>query len=216
MGKELTNWSKRCDNSGEHFQTVNSDIRKAEYYSIIVSHTKNLAGLGDAKGMGALRDESMLEVEILGEYNAETERATPRFEALVKLPGQSLPDRTLVKLTKHRTPEPTASSTKPAATETDSDYLERTYKLEFDLSKPEPSEPSSEPLNRPQDNGNSESEHGFTALKLTREQAIELIQRLRTELNPTQIIERLWDCKKGGLEAWKKAYARFKELMGGK
>jgi hypothetical protein len=57
--------------------------------------------------MAALRDDSMLEVEILGEYNAETERATPRFEAMVKLPGQSLSSRTLVKLAKHPTPDNT-------------------------------------------------------------------------------------------------------------
>jgi hypothetical protein len=100
VGEEFTNWSKRCSNSGEHFQTVNSDIRKAECYSIIVSHTRNLAGLGDAKGMGALRDESMLEVEILGEYNAETERATPRFEALIKMPGEALANRKRVKIAK--------------------------------------------------------------------------------------------------------------------
>ncbi len=105
VGEEFTNWSKRCTNSGEHFQTVNSDIRKAECYSIIVSHTRNLAGLGDAKGMGALRDESMLEVEILGEYNAKTERATPRYEALVKMPGHALTDRKLVKLAKHSAPQ---------------------------------------------------------------------------------------------------------------
>jgi hypothetical protein len=55
--------------------------------------------------MAALRDESMLEVEILGEYNPETERATPRFEALIKLPGQSLSNRSLVKLVKHRMPK---------------------------------------------------------------------------------------------------------------
>jgi peptidoglycan hydrolase-like protein with peptidoglycan-binding domain len=215
VGEEFTNWSKRCDNSGEHFQTVNSDIRKAECYSIIVSHTRNLAGLGDAKGMGALRDESMLEVEILGEYNAETERATPRFEAMVKLPGQSLSDRTLVKLAKYPTATAPESTAKPTTTESASDYLDRVYKLEFDLSKPEPSEPDAEPLNRPQDEDNSDSEPKFTSLDLSRKQAIELIQRLRTELNQTQVIERLWDCKKGGSEAWKKAYAQFKELMGG-
>jgi hypothetical protein len=215
VGEEFTNWSKRCDNSGEHFQTVNSDIRKAECYSIIVSHTRNFAGLGDAKGMGALRDESMLEVEILGEYNAETERATPRFEAMVKLPGQSLSDRTLVKLAKYPTATAPESTPKPTTTESASDYLDRVYKLEFDLSKPEPSEPDAEPLNRPQDEDNSDSEPKFTSLDLSRKQAIELIQRLRTELNQTQVIERLWDCKKGGSEAWKKAYAQFKELMGG-
>ncbi len=114
VGEEFTNWSKRCDNSGKHFRTVNSDIRKAECYSIIVSHTRNLAGLGDEKGMGALRDESMLEVEILGEYNPKTERATPRFEALVKLPGQAQADRKLVKLVQK--PAPTAPSTAPDRT----------------------------------------------------------------------------------------------------
>src|SRR4028118_669347 len=121
VGEEFTNWSKRCDNSGEHFQTVNSDIRKAECYSIIVSHTRNLAGLGDAKGMGALRDESMLEVEILGEYNAETERATPRFEALVKMPGQALTNRNLVKLAKLDTPQNDAITTLPTTHSTNTD-----------------------------------------------------------------------------------------------
>jgi hypothetical protein len=213
VGEEFTNWSKRCSNSGEHFQTVNSDIRKAECYSIIVSHTRNLAGLGDAKGMGALRDESMLEVEILGEYNAKTERATPRFEALVKMPGEALTERTLVKLAKHQTmPKDVTTNIRQTATETDSDYLERTYKLEFDLSKPELSEPGAEPLNRRHDGNDSDSKPRFTPMDLTREQALKLIQRLRTELNQTQIIERLWECKKGGSEAWKKAYAEFKEL----
>jgi hypothetical protein len=125
VGEEFTNWSKRCSNSGEHFQTVNSDIRKAECYSIIVSHTRNLAGLGDAKGMGALRDESMLEVEILGEYNAETERATPRFEALVKMPGQALTNRNLVKLAKLDTPQNDAISTFPTTHSTNTDATPR-------------------------------------------------------------------------------------------
>ncbi len=100
LAEEFTNWATRCKNSGDHFKTVNSDIRKVECYSIIVSHTRTLAGLGDAKGMASLRDESCLEVEILGNYNPETERATPRFEALVKMPGQALSDRTLVKIEK--------------------------------------------------------------------------------------------------------------------
>lgn len=101
LAEEFTNWATRCKNSGEHFKTVNSDIRKVECHSIIVSHTRTLAGLGEAKGMASLRDESMLEVEILGDYDPVTERATPRFEALVKMPGQSPSDRTLVKIEQH-------------------------------------------------------------------------------------------------------------------
>jgi hypothetical protein len=109
LAEEFTNWATRCKFSSEHFKTVNSDIRKVECYSIIVTHTRTLAGLGDAKGMASLRDEAMLEVEILGDYNPETERATPRFEALVKMPGQALSDRTLVKIerkSEHSLPVP--------------------------------------------------------------------------------------------------------------
>jgi hypothetical protein len=56
-------------------------------------------------------------------------------------------------------------------------------------------------------------EERFTNLNLTKNQAIELIQKLRTELNQTQTIEKLWECKKGGSDAWKRAYSQFKDLM---
>jgi hypothetical protein len=77
----------------------------------------------------------------------------------------------------------------------------------------EPSEPATEPLNQPHDNALTVNEKRFTNLNLTKNQAIELIQKLRTELNQTQTIEKLWKCKKGGSEAWKRAYAQFKSLM---
>jgi hypothetical protein len=78
----------------------------------------------------------------------------------------------------------------------------------------EPSEPVIEPLNQPNDNALTVDEERFTNLNLTKNQAIELIQKLRTELNQTQTIEKLWECKKGGSEAWKRAYAQFKKLTG--
>ncbi|MEG4293056.1 type IV secretory system conjugative DNA transfer family protein, partial [Microcoleus sp. D2B6] len=211
---EFTRWGNKCANSTDFFEQLVTDIRKVEMFGLIISHTRTLAGLANAKGFASLRDEALLEVEILGNKDEETGRATPRFEAMVKLPGQSLSSRTLVKLTKH--PTPTAPEPTPQAnpTESTTDYLNRVYKLEFDLGKSEPSEPAAERLNQPQDGTNGESEPKFTTLNLTREQAQKLIQRLRTELNQTQVIERLWDCKKGGSEAWKRAYAQFKELMG--
>lgn len=101
VAEEFMNWAARCKNSTEHFFTVNSDIRKIECFSIIVTHTRTLKGLGNAEGLASLRDESMLEVELLGIYNPVTKRATPRFEALVKMPGQALSDRTLVKIERH-------------------------------------------------------------------------------------------------------------------
>jgi hypothetical protein len=109
----------------------------------------------------------------------------------------------------------------------------------FDSSTPEPNPPSdssavqdSEPLNctpeppkQPTDEGCTDlddssrerSEGGserFTPLNLTKEQAIALVQALNPELNQTQIIERLWQVKKGGSAAWKEAREQFRELTG--
>ena len=88
--------------------------------------------------------------------------------------------------------------------------LKRAWLLDCET---EPSEPATEPLNQPEDNALAVDEERFTSLNLTKNQAIELIQKLRSELNQTQTIEKLWECKKGGSEAWKRAYAQFKSLM---
>jgi hypothetical protein len=83
----------------------------------------------------------------------------------------------------------------------------------------------SEPLNQPideactdlSDGSQFSSEPGsarFTPLNLTKEQVLELIQNLNSELNQTQIIERLWQVKKGGSAAWKEAREQFKRLVG--
>jgi hypothetical protein len=37
---------------------------------------------------------------------------------------------------------------------------------------------------------------------------------LNPELNQTQIIERLWQVKKGGSAAWKEAREQFRQLIG--
>ena len=149
---EFTNWAARCENSGEFFRTALSDIRKAEMFAVIVSHTRNLIGLGDAKGMAALRDEALLEVELLGNQDSKSGRATPRFEAMVKLPGQSLSDRTLVKLTRHSAPGANEPAPKPNLS--DSEYLERVYSLEFDLSPK--TQPDSQPDSDDLSNGHSQ------------------------------------------------------------
>ena len=94
----------------------------------------------------------------------------------------------------------------------DAQYL----RSEFGIIVPEPSEPSelpSEPLNQSDYKDKSQNTSRFTPLSLTREQVLELIKQLRTaELNQTQIIERLWQVRKGGSAAWKDAREQFREL----
>jgi hypothetical protein len=124
VAEEMTNWASRCENSAEFLKTSLSDIRKAQMFSLLVAHTRTMPALGDAKGLAALRDEALLEIELLGELDPATGKAVPRFEALVKLPGQSLSDRTLVKIPRQSQPQ------------IDTTYLERMYSLEFDLKRP--------------------------------------------------------------------------------
>jgi hypothetical protein len=97
--------------------------------------------------------------------------------------------------------------------------LKRAWLLDCDEpSEPvtEPAESQVQPLNPPQDNSLAVEEETFTSLNLTRNQAIELIQKLRSELNLNQkdIIEKLWVCTKGGSNDWKRVRAQFKELTG--
>jgi Helicase HerA, central domain len=205
---EFTNWASRCENSGDFFQAAVSDIRKAEVFALIVSHSRTMPGLGDAKGMAKLRDEALLEIELLGQQDPVTGKAVPKFEALVKLPGQSLGDRTLVKIP--RRDEPVTQY--PPTVE----YLERVYSQEFDIKPPEakPFEPTSEPLNHTDSEASGSSDCRFTPLNLSRGQAIALIKQLRPELNQTQVIERLWQVTKGGSADWKRAREEYRELIG--
>lgn len=110
---EFTRWGGKCPNSTDFFEQLVTDIRKVEMFGLIVSHTRTLAGLANAKGFASLRDEALLEVEVLGNKDEETGRATPRFEVMVKLPGQSQADRTLVKLVKHSNPGDTVFGSVP-------------------------------------------------------------------------------------------------------
>lgn len=80
----------------------------------------------------------------------------------------------------------------------------------------EPAEPSVQVVNQPEGEALTIEEETFTSLNLTRNQAIELIQKLRSELNlnQKQIIEKLWNCTKGAGADWKRGRAQFKELTG--
>ena len=102
---EFTNWAGRCSAAGEFFQSALSDIRKAKMFGVIVSHTRTMAGLANPAGMAKLRDEALLEVELLGQQCPRTGDAVPRFEAMIKLPGQSQGERKLIKVAKYSMPK---------------------------------------------------------------------------------------------------------------
>jgi hypothetical protein len=84
---------------------------------------------------------------------------------------------------------------------------------------------NSEPLNQPPNEDCTDLENSsqfssksheerFTSLNLTKDQVLTLIKNLNSELSQTQIIERLWQVKKGGSAAWKEAREQFRQLIG--
>jgi hypothetical protein len=121
---EFTNWAGRCSAAGEFFQSALSDIRKAKMFGLIVSHTRTMAGLANAAGMAKLRDEALLEVELLGQQCPKTGDAIPRYEAVVKLPGMPMNKRFILQVPKLTDP----SNHQP--TKADSTYLDPIARLD--------------------------------------------------------------------------------------
>src|SRR4028119_611426 len=120
---EFTNWAGRCSAAGEFFQSALSDIRKAKMFGLIVSHTRTMAGLANAAGMAKLRDEALLEVELLGQECPNTGNAVPRYEAVVKLPGMPLNKRFILQVPKLSEPH------NHQPTKQDSSYLDPIARL---------------------------------------------------------------------------------------
>lgn len=111
VAEEFTQWSSKVKNASELFWAANTDIRKVEIFVLFVNHTRTLVACGGAKGAAALRDDNLLEVQLQGEANEQTGRATPLFQALVKMPGKSLSERYLVSIDRISGKLPLAVST---------------------------------------------------------------------------------------------------------
>jgi hypothetical protein len=125
---EFTNWAGRCSAASEFFQSALSDIRKAKMFGLIVSHTRTMAGLANAAGMAKLRDEALLEVELLGQQCPKTGDAVPRYEAVIKLPGMPLNKRFILQVPKLSEP----NNHQP--TKQDSAYLDPIARLDKNTS----------------------------------------------------------------------------------
>ena len=107
---EFTNWGSRCKSSADFFQAALSDVRKAQCFILLISHARTLAGLGKAAGFADSRDAGLLEIEFLVNLDANG-KASPRYKALIKLPGTALSDRFAISIAKI---EPNLSNSEPS------------------------------------------------------------------------------------------------------
>jgi len=94
-------------------------------------------------------------------------------------------------------------------------YLERLYSLEVDFTESETVSDEFQNVKQPHGSNSSDSDAVyFTALKLDRTGAIELVLKLKNEMKHTQteIIWMLWNARPGKTKAYESALAEYKEL----
>lgn len=75
-------------------------------------------------------------------------------------------------------------------------------------------EPVAEPSEPSPSQDNSSNQERFTQFNLNADEAKSLIFTVKEDLTQTEIIERLWGCKKGGSQAYQKAREQYKKLTG--
>src|SRR4028119_1800975 len=188
---EFTNWAGRCSAAGEFFQSALSDIRKAKMFGLIVSHTRTMAGLANAAGMAKLRDEALLEVELLGQQCPKTGDAIPRYEAVVKLPGMPLNKRFILQVPKLSEP------TNHQPTKQDSAYLdpiarlEQIYKLECDLGTKKPSDSPTDTTDQTEPDTLPDKASGF-------DWTIQSFGQMCPNVTPTQLFAAVSDAALSG------------------
>jgi hypothetical protein len=197
--------------------------RKQEMPVTFVAHNNTQSCLGDIKGLANLIAR-MQQIQLLPTTDPLTSQPVASGKALIRLDGSTeWMEVTTPKIEKKitvfrrtsesdRPPQPVEDISPDDLWEAARQRLNQVWEMP---TTPEPPEPSPEPLNQPNDKGSSNSDKRFTQFNLTREALLGLINSLNAELNQTQIIERLWQVRKGGSAAWKEAYEQFKEVTGG-
>lgn len=225
---EFTQWAKKCSHSATFFEESLTDIRKINLHVLFISHARTLIGLGGSSGLAATRDASLLELELEAQVDPVTGEASPNLLGWLKYPGKAIAERQRVAIAPWMNGSMNFKSTPNSILKTQTDVrdqLERLLNVEPTPGASRPLNPAVEPLNQPTDEGCTDSGSGsqfssepgserFTPLNLSKEQALALVQSLNAELNQTQIIEKLWQVKKGGSTAWKEAREQFKRLTG--
>lgn len=81
--EEMTNWAERCNAAAEFLKSCMSDNRKIRMNAIFVAHDRTLTALGGAKGIAALRDKAMLEIELI-----PNEKNQSSGKGFLKMPGR--------------------------------------------------------------------------------------------------------------------------------
>jgi len=89
VAEELTQWSKKCEQSVELWDLAIADVRKANAFILFISHGRNMGQLGGGSG-AATRDETLLEIQLFAEADpANQGQSKPAMKGTYKLPNST-------------------------------------------------------------------------------------------------------------------------------
>jgi len=89
VAEELTQWSKKCEQSVELWDLAIADVRKANGYILFISHGRNMGQLGGGSG-AATRDETLLEIQLFAEADPDNQgQSKPAMKGTYKLPNST-------------------------------------------------------------------------------------------------------------------------------
>lgn len=204
VAEELTNYAKRCKNSGDFIQACLSDNRKIFFNCLFISHGRTLALMGDAKGTSKTRDDSFLELHCVAPTGGSSRNWSVKYPGGEFLPVTVPEWKTIFDFDGRK-----------EATPLTLEKLEEIWELECDRDS-ETFETAPETMKQPEINPSEDIDQRFTRFKMTQTEAIHEIHRLKLEMkfNQTEIIKFLWGEAPGGKEAYKKAVSEYKWLLG--
>jgi len=203
--EELTEWADNCEKVQQLIKKI-PDYRKVGVHLLLVAHGRSLPSLGGVKGKRDMLDAALAELNLLVKTGDDGE-ATPLMKGLLKLPHKK-PQEVRIPNIYIPEPEPAKQQVEPARTQSEQEVHD------FD----EPREPVREPQETPIEPAyiahssdlEPEPEPEVVITPIERSQFVKLKGQ---GMNKAQIVDFIWDCKKGKSRRYEEASRKYDLLL---
>lgn len=203
--EELTEWADNCENVKQLINKI-PDYRKVGVHLLLVAHGRSLPSLGGAKGKRDMLDSALAELKLLVKTGKHGE-PIPLMKGLLKLPHKK-PQEVRIPNIYTPEPEPANQQVEPVLTQSGQGVHE--------LDEPpepvcEPQETTIEPAYIAQSSElELEPEPEIIITPLERSQFVKLKEK---GMNKAQIVDFIWDCKKGKSRRYEEASLKYNQLL---
>lgn len=203
--EELTEWADNCENVKQLINKL-PDYRKVGVHLLLVAHGRSLPSLGGAKGKRDMLDAALAELNLLVKTGDDGE-ATPLMKGLLKLPHKK-PQEVRIPNISIPDHEPVNRQVEPARTQSGQEVHDFYESLEPGR------EPQETPIELAYIAHSSELEPDpeleVIITPLERSQFVKLKEK---GMNKAQIVDFIWDCKKGKSKRYEEASRKYDLLL---